>query len=112
MVPIKEMTYIFISISIAILNALADTNILLFYSVLSQIAVIGLILKFERSWSNSEIQQKVLYEKIELIKPEKRKEMLEDLSTRTGYNVHKVEIESIDFMRDVAEINIYYYDKN
>jgi hypothetical protein len=50
----------------------------------------------------------VLYEKIDLIKPESKEEMLADLRARTGLNVKRVEIEGIDFLRDTAEILVYY----
>ena len=37
-------------------------------------------------------------------------DMMEDLKKRTGLNIIKVEIGSIDFMRDTALIKIYYED--
>ena len=52
----------------------------------------------------------VRYDNINLITPEKREDMIEDLKKRTGLNIIKVEIGSIDFMRDTALIKIYYED--
>ena len=57
-----------------------------------------------------ENKKTVLYEKIELIKPEKRQELLKDLEERTGLKITRVEIGRIDFMRDVARLRIYYYE--
>jgi hypothetical protein len=37
-------------------------------------------------------------------------ELLLDLSKRTGYAVSKVEIESMDLLKDVAVLVIYYKD--
>jgi hypothetical protein len=50
----------------------------------------------------------ILYEKIENIKPERRKELIADLEERTGLTVLDVEIGHIDFLRDVAYIKVTY----
>ena len=55
------------------------------------------------------ILKSILYEKIELIKPEKENELIEDLKQRTGLPVHAVKINKIDFLRDVASVTIFYY---
>jgi hypothetical protein len=62
-----------------------------------------LILKRESS-------KTIRYEKIDMIKPERQEELIKELKERTGLNVHRVSIAEIDFLRDVAMINIYYYD--
>ena len=49
-----------------------------------------------------------IYEKIELIKPENRTQLIEDLKTRTGLPIHRIEIGRIDLMRDSAKIRIFY----
>jgi predicted nucleic acid-binding protein len=51
------------------------------------------------------------YEKIELIKPEKRDELIAELRERTGLNIHRVSINEIDFLKDTAMISYYYYEK-
>jgi len=50
----------------------------------------------------------VLYDRIELITPARREELLEDLCKRTGLNVVNVAIGSINFLKDSAVIKIYY----
>jgi hypothetical protein len=55
--------------------------------------------------------QEVIYERIELIKPEHRDQLLHDLRERTGLPVHRVEIGSINFLRDIAVIRAYYFTK-
>ena len=47
-----------------------------------------------------------------MIKPEKRKELIADLEARTGINIHRIEIGRIDFLKDSARINIYYFQAN
>jgi hypothetical protein len=52
----------------------------------------------------------VQYEQIELIKPGNREALMEDLRNRTGLNIHRIVIGKINFLRDSANIKIYYYD--
>jgi hypothetical protein len=50
----------------------------------------------------------ITYEKMELIHKDKEKELVADLRTRTGLDIHRVEIGKLDFLKDAAEITIYY----
>ena len=55
-----------------------------------------------------ELKKSITYEKIDLIIPEKKEELIDDLKLRTGLPIHEVKIEKIDFLRDTASITIYY----
>jgi hypothetical protein len=54
----------------------------------------------------------VLYDRVELIVPERREEMMEDLNKRLGLNVERVEIGAVDFMRDSVMLKVYYQDES
>lgn len=109
-VPIREMTYLFIMAALPILNSvlwgLQQYDKMLLVNVLV-ILTIGIL---DRAWGfhREQHQMNVKYEKIELIKKEKRDEMLADLRERTGLNVQDFEVLKINFLRDVAEIRITY----
>jgi len=106
--PIKEMTYLFISISIAIINALSNSTISYTELVFTNAAIIGLTYILEKSWVRNEQVKHIIYEKINLIKPQMRNELLEDLRLRTGLAITRCEIGRIDFLKDVAEVRIYF----
>ncbi len=106
--PIKEMTYLFISISIAIINALSNSTISYTELVFTNAAIIGLTYILEKSWVRNEQVKHIIYEKINLIKPQLRNELLEDLRLRTGLDITRCEIGRIDFLKDVAEVRIYF----
>jgi len=74
--------------------------------------IIGVIWILEKGWgfNTGHYTKQIVYEKINLITPGKRAEMIEDLKTRTGLNVTNVEIDGIDFLRDTARVKIYYSD--
>lgn len=110
-IPIKEMTYLFLVIGISVINALANKKI----SYAELIVTNGLLLLvtwgLERMMMlRHESRKQILYEKIELIKPEKRLELKTDLENRTGLIINRIEIGKVDFLRDTARINIYYYE--
>lgn len=111
-IPIKEMTYLFIVIGLAMINALANKSISLVELVFVNMSILLLTFSFEKLWFNNEVQEKrVIYEKIELIIPEKREELIRDLNKRTGLDIVKVQIGKIDFLRDVATLTIFYKDE-
>jgi len=108
-VPIREMAYLLTSVTIGILNALSslDTGLpeLLISNGVLLLLTFVLDLKVTLPHENS---QMVIYEKIELIKPENRNQLIEDLKLRTGLPIHRIEIGRIDLMRDSAKIRIFY----
>ena len=110
-IPIKEMTYLFLVIGISVVNALANKKISYAELVFANLLLIGVTYGLEKVWLlRHESRKNIIYEKIELIKPENRSELIEDLSKRTGINILRVEIRRVDFLRDTANIRIFYYD--
>ena len=108
-IPIKEMTYLFVVIGISVINALSKISYveLLF----TNLAIIILIFFLEKLWLlRYEISKTIVYEKIELIKPELRHELIDDLKKRTGLNIHRIEIGRIDFLRDTVRIRVFYME--
>ena len=110
-VPIREMTYLFIIISISVINSLSlkADDLAWHQLLLANILFILLTFGFEL-WSNRHRTSTkiILYEKIENIVPERRTELLEDLKARTGLDIQKLEVGHIDFLRDVAYIKVTY----
>ncbi len=110
-IPIKEMTYLFITIGTSAINALSSSQVSLAVVILTNFLVIGVTYALERVWLlKHESSKLVIYENIELIKPEKNAELLKDLCIRTGLAIHRVEIGKINFLRDTAQVIVYYYN--
>lgn len=109
-VPIREMTYLFFIVALSVVNGMSSKLSIAELLIANMIFI--LVAKFTES---SRLIKRVTckyvrYDNINLITPEKREDMMEDLKKRTGLNIIKVEIGSIDFMRDTALIKIYYED--
>jgi hypothetical protein len=112
-IPVKGVTYIFICITLPLINTFSGVARVTFLEMAVLNAFIFLFTLGIEWWlsATQSSSKLVLYEKIELIAPEKRQQLLEDLRVRTGLNVTRVAIEEIDFLRDTAEMRIYYEDK-
>jgi len=108
-IPIKEMTYMFVIIGISVVNGLTTKEVSYFELVFVNIMVILVVYFLERLWLMKNEAKKVIdYEKIELIHPDKRVELVEDLKQRTGLPINRVEIGRINFLRDTVRLLIYY----
>lgn len=107
-VPIREMTYLFIFICVAVINGLA-LNISYVELLVANFLLVALIMIVEgRRLLRHTSAKLVIYEKINLITPDKRAEMIADLEKRLGHKVNKVEVGHVDFLRDVAFVKVYY----
>jgi hypothetical protein len=112
-IPIKEMTYLFLVIGISVINALSNKKISYAELILTNAILIAVSYALERLMLlRHESSKAINYEKIELIKPENREKLKKDLEERTGLTINRVEIGKIDFLRDSARINIYYYESS
>ncbi len=124
-VPIREMTYLFLVIALAAINGLAWTadisdkhpeffapelTAVIELLVTNILFVVAIWIAEGGKWVTSLSTKYIKYDKIELIVPEKRDELIEDLKKRTGLNVKDVAIGSLDFLKDMALIKVYYTD--
>lgn len=110
--PIKEMTYLFIVIGLAMINALTNKSISMAELLFTDFVIVGVTLGIELIWFNNHERSKtIVYEKIEMIKPVHNDELMADLRERTGLDVFKFTIGNVDFLKDVASIKIYYKEK-
>jgi hypothetical protein len=112
-IPIKEMTYLFLVIGISVINALSNSKVSYAELFFTNLALLSVAFFIERNLLLRHESQKVVkYEKIELIKPENRVALLQDLEFRTGLKINRIEIGNLDFLRDTARISIFYFEKD
>mgnify|MGYP000103088331 FL=1 len=108
-IPIKEMTYLFIVITIGVINALSNSEVSYAALLFTNIALVSLTYFLETYWQKNLLARITIeYEKIENIKPENRDTLLADLKERTGLNIQSFEFRRMNFLRDTARIRIYY----
>lgn len=109
-IPIREMTYLFLIIGISVINAIADTSSDILAILFTNIVVIFITFGLEKKWlMKHETSKIIIYEKINLLKPEFAKDLIDDLQTRTGIQeIIRVEIGEIDLLRDTCQLRIYF----
>lgn len=110
---LREMTYFFTVIGVAVINAMAT-----FYNptrgmILINVIIILSLIILEKFFQRRELSSATLiYNRFELLNPERRKELLADISERTGNRIEKAEIKKIDLVKNVAELEIYFSDRD
>jgi len=104
----KDMTYLFLVIAIGLIAAISKgswTDLAIFAFI-----ILGVTHLLESGWLiKKEYSKLVSYENIKLVAPEYHEALLADLKARTGLNVHRIEIQEFDFLKDAAIMTIYYY---
>jgi hypothetical protein len=108
-IPIKEMTYLFIVITIGVINALSGDEVSIGALLFTNTALVGLTYFLEKYWQNNLLaSMNIDYEKIENVKPENHEALLADLKERTGLNIQDFQFSRMNFLRDTVRIKIYY----
>lgn len=106
--PVREMTYLFMIIAMSVINGLS-ANLGWMDLLAVNLLFILMTFLFENIKVKGSMAVKLVqYDRIELIKPDCRAELLADLKERTGLDIVKIEIGGIDFLRDMSVIKIYY----
>lgn len=106
-IGMKDMTYLFIFIALGLVSAIQ----LEFYElgIIASIIFIAVLVLDTKLIMKKEFSNVLRYERIEMIKPERREELILELRERTGLNIHRVSINEIDFLKDTAMVSYYYY---
>lgn len=107
-ISIKHMTYLFVVIIVAVLNAMMDTKVSVAELLFSNFSLVFATYILEKKWVGRDSVKEIRYEKIDLVKPEKYDEFIKDLKERTGLNIQKAQVDEINFINDTARIKIYY----
>ena len=104
--PVREMTYLFVTIGLALVNAVS-VAVPLFEVILTNLVIVLAVwlCEFHLKTCPTKLVQ---YDRIELITPERREELKADLEKRLGLKIVKVDVGSVDFLRDMAMLRISY----
>ena len=108
-IRVRNLTYLFVVIGIALLNALANGGITLAELLIANTVIVGTVGVLEAApFSGREESRLVNYDRLDLLSPAAAAELLEDLRKRTHLPVERFEIGDVDLLRDSALITIHY----
>ena len=104
--PVREMTYLFVIIALALVNAIAE-GVPMFELILTNLIILAAVWIFETTLKTKPTKY-IQYDRMELVVPEKKDELKADLEKRLGVRIIKVEVGAVDFIRDMAMVRIVY----
>jgi hypothetical protein len=109
---VRDITYVFLIIGTSIVNSQANIPPPVIGALVINTGIIILTLILEKFLQKHELEKRrIIYRKLELLKPEFQLDLLRDLSNITGQNVEKVIVEKVDYDRNRADIEIHFRSK-
>ncbi|MBK7667229.1 MAG: DUF4956 domain-containing protein [Sphingobacteriaceae bacterium] len=115
-ISMKDMTYLFLVIAMGLISAVTkikgteDYIECLFVGAINIVIILVAYLLESTMLMKKEGTKVIIYENINLISTDREAELIEDIKKRTGVNVHRITIQKIDFLRDSAQIKIFYFE--
>ncbi len=108
--PVREMTYLFVVLCLSVVNALASTMPLV-ELLITNLIIIIVVWFFEHLLKVVPCKL-IQYDRLDLVKPDRREDLIEDIRERTGLDVITVEVGGLDMLRDMAVVKVYYRSQN
>jgi hypothetical protein len=108
----REMTYIFMSAGIAAKNTLVPEDIGFYKLLVSDVSLLIITGLLEYFLFREKISIKVLvYNNLELIHPDKRTELYDDLDSKYGIEeIEKIKVGKIDTVKNSVRLQIHFKD--
>jgi hypothetical protein len=108
-IRMRDLTYMFIMIGLGILNGVANKKVSTAELLLVNGVIVGITAVLELpATARRHGSTPMLYDNLALLRPDARLQLLADLTKRTGLDVVRVSVHRIDFLRDAAEITVFY----
>jgi hypothetical protein len=108
-IQVRNLTYLFVVIGLALLNALSDERISLVELLVVNGVIVGAVCLLEAaSVSGREESRRVVYDRLDLLAPDKVAALLADLRSRTHLPLTRCDICDVDLLRDTVDVAVYY----
>lgn len=109
-VPVKEMTYLFVVVGVAVINALSNKKTSYAELAATDLMIIGVAWLLEKITTTvkSFRKQSIVYDKLELLAPSQREALFQDIHQRTGLMPEDLKISKIDLQKGSASLTVYY----
>ncbi|MDF7820036.1 DUF4956 domain-containing protein [Runella sp. MFBS21] len=107
-ISMRDMTYLFLVIALGLIHGIAASSVGITAIMTTLLLFFTYVFEGDFLYRREHIKE-IMYDKISLITAERRQELIDDIQERTGLKINRVEVEKLDFLRDVAYLKIYYY---
>ncbi|MCD8282163.1 MAG: DUF4956 domain-containing protein [Prevotella sp.] len=116
--PVREMTYLFLIISLSVITAVAPVGdgerinpSGIIELLITDLIVLVITAICEKMIKTSPVKL-IRYDRPELTLPDRREELMADLTRRTGLEITKIEVGGYDFLRDAVVLKVHYNADN
>lgn len=107
-ISVREMTYLFVIITLSVINAMAVKLSYLELFIANALFVLAVWI-FEGSTKLKQVSCKyILYDRVDLVKPSQYPQLLEEVKERTGLNITNIEVGAINYLQDTVMLKVYY----
>lgn len=108
-IGVKDLTYLFVVIGLALINALSNKKISLTELLIVNVTIIASVFLIDGSHRRSHEQRlEVTFDRVDLLGPEKRSELMAELGRRLSLSPTRVVVNQVDLLRDVASLHVYF----
>ena len=116
-IPIKEMTYLFIVITIGVINALSTNQVAFTELLFANASILAMTFFLEQHWVNSLVVKDyliktVVYSNMDMVKPDNYQKLVDDLIQKTGLPIIRCKVGRVNFLENWANVKIYYKKEN
>ncbi|WP_157665156.1 DUF4956 domain-containing protein [Mariniblastus fucicola] len=110
-IRVKEMTYLFILVGVAVINALSNRKTSYVELAFTNFVIVAVVYFLEQAMFSKRplSKQQVVYDNLPLLGPTFRKELFEDLQNRTGLVPEQVKVSKMDLQKGCAQLVIYHH---
>jgi hypothetical protein len=107
-ISMKDMTYLFVVLTIGLINAVMTGP---YYELITlNVTVIALTFGLDKDWLSKSIHIRELQvDSLDYIMPQQTDKLIADLQVRTGLEIQRVHIQSVDLVKKRAVLQVYYY---
>ncbi|HEX6890612.1 MAG TPA: DUF4956 domain-containing protein [Chryseolinea sp.] len=107
-ITIKDMTYLFIIMTIGLINSIMKGSYIEILGLNSMIIATVFVIDGDRLMRNEKTKT-IEYNNLDNIRPDRESVLIEELQRITGLQIKKVDIEHIDYGKNRVVIKVYYY---
>jgi hypothetical protein len=107
-IQIREMTFLFASIIMGVINSMATDGLMLFAVFLADVLLCTSIAICDSAFMGRTDQMLLVYDNTGLLAKDRKKELFEDIKSRFGYDVVKVVVTKMNYLTDSAEVKLVY----
>jgi Domain of unknown function (DUF4956) len=107
-ISLKDMTYLFIIMTFGLINAVMKSSHLELIG-LNGLIVTAVFLVDGNVLMRNQKTKIIEYPSLDNIKPEQYEQLMSELREKTGLDIRKIVIESIDFVKSRVTLKVFYY---